>query len=451
MHRRSRRTFLKQATALGLTGVAAPLALNLSAMSEAAAQSASDYKAIVCVFLYGGNDPYNTLIPYDADRFARYAALRTDIGLARDALAGTALRPKTPHASGEYALAPSLAALKPLFDAGQLAVQLNTGPLIQPTTKAQYIAASVPLPPKLFSHNDQQAYWQALAQEGSATGWGGRLSDLFAANNGASTFTAVTAGGSTQLLAGRHVGAYRVTPQGSTRIELLGRDLYGSPECTALLRELTTASRTHLLEHQLAQTVTRSIKADTQLSAALDGVKAPGAFESPLARQLEIVARMIAARDKLSVKRQVFFVSQNGYDNHDGLRTIHPALLQELGDAMAVFQGSLGTLGVADQVTTFTASEFGRTITSNGNGSDHGWGGHHFIMGGAVRGGRFYGEHPELNIEGPGFVDHGRMLPSTSVEQLASTLGAWFGASASDLETVFPNLKGFSDKRLAFI
>ncbi|MDQ2141255.1 DUF1501 domain-containing protein [Alcaligenaceae bacterium B3P038] len=451
MHRRSRRTFLKQATALGLTGVAAPLALNLSAMSEAAAQSASDYKAIVCVFLYGGNDPYNTLVPYDAERFARYAALRTDIGLARDALAATALHPKTPHASGDYALAPSLAALKPLFDAGQLAVQLNTGPLIQPTTKAQYIAASVPLPPKLFSHNDQQAYWQALAQEGSATGWGGRLSDLFAANNGASTFTAVTAGGSTQLLAGRHVGAYRVTPQGSTRIELLSRDLYGSPECTALLRELTTASRTHLLEHQLAQTVTRSIKADTQLSAALDGVKAPGTFESPLARQLEIVARMIAARDKLSVKRQVFFVSQNGYDNHDGLRTLHPALLRELGDAMAVFQGSLGTLGVANQVTTFTASEFGRTITSNGNGSDHGWGGHHFIMGGAVRGGRFYGEHPELNIEGPGFVDHGRMLPTTSVEQLASTLGAWFGASAGDLDTVFPNLRGFSDKRLAFI
>lgn len=453
----SRREFLKQVSALGVTGVATPLALKMAATGVAAAQSAQDagsdeYKALVCVFLYGGNDCYNTVVPYDAAGHAKYFRIRTDIALARGKLDQTVLQPRAALPDGQaFALAPSLAALKPLFDRGVLAVQLNVGPLAVPTSKRDYIGGKVPMPPKLFSHNDQQSYWQGLAPEGAASGWGGRLADLFVSNGGASTFTGVTAGGSALLLAGRQVTAYRVSPAGSTPIELLQRDTYGSTACTDLLRSLITQSGPHLFEQHYAATVARSIRADTQLRAALENAQVSGDFGTPLAAQLKIVARMIAARQALGVKRQVFFVSQNGYDNHDGLNAAHPALLRELGDALAVFQQALSQLGVEDRVTTFTASEFGRTLVSNGDGSDHGWGAHHFVLGGAVRGGRFYGTHPELALEGPGFVDHGRLLPSTAVEQFGATLGTWFGASPSALGDVFPNLRNFDGRDLGFM
>lgn len=462
----ARREFLKQVSAFGVTGVAASWALELAAMGAAAAQAApdtglagaggkdykNDYKALVCVFLYGGNDPYNTVVPYDESAYRKYFSARADIALGRDKLTATALRPREALPDGQaFALAPRLAALKPLFDRGILAIQLNVGPLIVPTAKREYISGSVPLPPKLFSHNDQQSYWQALAPEGAVSGWGGRLADLYAPDQGASTFAGVTAGGSALLLAGRHVSAYRVSPDGSTPIELLQRDMYGSTACTDLLRRLIAQPGQHLFQQQHAATVARSIRADTQLRAALAGAAVTGDFSSPLAAQLKIVARMIAARQALGVKRQVFFVSQNGYDNHDGLNGTHPGLLGELGAALADFQEAIRQLGMEERVTTFTASEFGRTLTSNGDGSDHGWGAHHFVMGGAVRGGQFYGAHPDIALDGPGFVDHGRLLPTTSVEQFGATLGTWFGAQSAALDDVFPNLRHFDGRNLGFM
>ncbi|WP_447578520.1 DUF1501 domain-containing protein [Achromobacter kerstersii] len=452
-HDADRRAFLLRACALGATGAAAPLALNLAALGAAAAQSAPpSYKALVCVFLYGGNDPFNTLVPFDDAAYRAYAAARTDIALRRDTLRATALRGKAAAPGGaQFALAPALAPLAPLYDNGQMAVLLNVGPLVVPTTKAEYISARVPLPPKLFSHNDQQSYWQALAPEGASSGWGGRLTDLFASANAQRTFTGITAGGSTVLLAGHKVAGYRVGINGSTPIELLHRDMYGSSACTALLRQLITQPREHLMERELSRIAAQSIDADTRLRAALADVAVPGNFGSPLAQQLKIVARIIGARQALGARRQVFFVSQNGYDNHTGLNDTHPALLRELGQSLAVFQQALTTLGVADQVTTFTASEFGRTLGSNGNGSDHGWGSHHLVLGGAVNGGRSYGAHPEIALDGPGFVDNGRLLPTLAVDQLGASLGRWFGAGRDELRLVFPNLKHFDADGLALL
>lgn len=452
-HDADRRAFLLRACALGATGAAAPLALNLAALGAAAAQSAPpSYKALVCVFLYGGNDPFNTIVPVDDAAYRAYAAARTDIALRRDTLRATALRGKAAAPDGaQFALAPALAPLAPLYESGQMAVLLNVGPLVVPTTKAEYISARVPLPPKLFSHNDQQSYWQALAPEGAASGWGGRLTDLFASANAQRTFTGITAGGSTVLLAGHKVAGYRVGINGSTPIELLHRDMYGSSACTALLRQLITQPREHLMERELSRIAAQSIDADTRLRAALADVAVPGDFGSPLAQQLKIVARIIGARQALGARRQVFFVSQNGYDNHTGLNDTHPALLRELGQSLAVFQQALTALGVADQVTTFTASEFGRTLGSNGNGSDHGWGSHHLVLGGAVNGGRSYGTHPEIALDGPGFVDNGRLLPTLAVDQLGASLGRWFGAGREDLRLVFPNLKHFDAEALALL
>ncbi|ARP83392.1 Tat pathway signal protein [Bordetella genomosp. 8] len=464
----SRREFVRRVSVLGAAGVAGaalPLAVRLAAAGEAAAQATpsgaasrsdgkEDYKALVCVFLYGGNDPYNTVVPYDADSHERYFRTRADIALKRDKLDATVLRGSAREngAAGRvYALAPALAPLTPLFERGALAVQLNVGPMVVPTTKADYIGGRVPMPPKLFSHNDQQSYWQGLAPEGAASGWAGRLADLFAAGNGNSTFANVTAGGTALLLSGQHVSAYRVSPAGSTPIELLQRDTYGSTACTDLLRSLLTRPGPHLFQQQIAATLARSIRADTQLRAALEGVDVRGGFGTPLGAQLKIVARMIAARRSLGVKRQVFFVSQNGYDNHDGLNGTHPGLLRELGGALADFQQAIAALGMEDRVTTFTASEFGRTLVSNGDGSDHGWGGHHFVLGGAVRGGRFYGTQPEWDIKGPGYVDAGRLLPSTSVEEFGATLGAWFGADNGALDDVFPHLRNFGNRDVGFL
>ncbi|WP_251865643.1 DUF1501 domain-containing protein [Achromobacter sp. Marseille-Q4962] len=447
-----RRRFLRRACALGAAGGALPMAVNLAALGAAAAQSApaQSYKALVCVFLYGGNDPYNTLVPCDEAAYRAYARARTDIALPRQALAGTALTPEGSGGPGmQFALAPALAPLKPWFERGRMAVLLNVGPLVVPTTKAEYIGARVPLPPKLFSHNDQQSYWQALAPEGAASGWAGRLTDLFAGANAQRSFTGITAGGSTVLLAGRQVAGYRVGVQGSTRIELLQRDMYGSSDCTALLRRLITQPREHLMERELSRIAAQSIDADTRLRAALAGVAVPGDFSTPLAQQLQIVARIIAAREALGARRQVFFVSQNGYDNHTGLRDTHPALLGELGQALSAFQQAMESLGVAGQVTTFTASEFGRTLGSNGNGSDHGWGAHHFVLGGAVKGGRYYGTHPDIAVDGPGFVDNGRLLPTMAVDQFGAALGRWFGAEEDELGLVFPNLRHFDARAVA--
>ena len=225
----SRREFLKRTSALSLVGSAAPWALNLAAIGEAAAQSAGDYKALVCVFFYGGNDHGNTLVPFDAATHASYAALRSGLATPLSALGPTALAPGIALPNGrQYALAPELAALHSMFDAGRLGVLLNVGPLLGPTSKAQYTARSVPLPPKLFSHNDQQSVWQASNPEGALSGWGGRIGDLFAAGNGQSVFTAVSVAGNAVYLSGRSAVQYQVTSNGSVPISGIGNTLYGS-------------------------------------------------------------------------------------------------------------------------------------------------------------------------------------------------------------------------------
>jgi uncharacterized protein (DUF1501 family) len=449
----SRREFLKRSSALSIAGAAAPWAMNLAAMGEAAAQSADDYKALVCVFLFGGNDHGNTIIPYDAASYAEYARLRSSLALPRDTLAATLLSPSVALDGGrQFALAPTLAALKPVFDSGRLAPVMNIGPLIEPTTKAQYAARSVELPPKLFSHNDQQSVWQASLAEGATSGWGGRMGDVFMAGNGQSTFTAVSVSGNAVFLSGREVSQYQVSSAGSVAINGIGSNLYGSPAAAQALRSLITTvpSDNHLMRQAYVAVTQRSITADSSLRGALAGAAPlPTTFPATgLGGQLSMVARMIAARSQLGAKRQVFFVSLGGFDNHDLLLTAHPALLQQVGDAMAAFYQATVDLGVATNVTTFTASDFGRTLASNGDGSDHGWGSHHFVMGGAVRGQRFFGAVPALGDGGPDDVGQGRLLPTTSVDQLAGTFAAWMGLSPGQVEGVVPGIGNFGVRDL---
>jgi uncharacterized protein (DUF1501 family) len=458
MHRRA---FLKRAGAVSALGAGAPLALNLAAAGEAAAFTANDYKALVCVFLFGGNDHANTVVPYDATNHALYAKIRSQLALSRSSLAATALSPRTAQTltdNLQFALAPQLTALKSLWDSGQCAIQLNVGPLVVPTTLAQYNSAdrrANPLPPRLFSHNDQQSVWQAQGAEGTTVGWGGRLGDLALSSNTTSSLTCISAAGNSVFVSGNTVLPYQISPNGVAPIYSSIYDFYGS-SMASTMKTLITQKSSNVLENEFTAVTQRAIDLQFLVANALKPVNITTPFNidgqpNNLADQLSIVAKLIAARGTLGSKRQVFFVSIGGFDTHDGLATNHGPLMAKINEAVGQFYKATVELGVQNNVTTFTASDFGRTLAINGDGSDHGWGGHHFIVGGAVKGGQFYGTAPRVSVTTEDQVGEGRLLPSTSVEQYAATLARWFGVSDSEMPTILPRIGNFATSNVGFL
>ena len=460
----SRRAFLRRSGQLALSGTALPFALNLAAMGEAAAFEATDYKALVCVFLYGGNDYADTVVTYDDPSYNAYAAIRGGTGqaggglaLAKAALTPTLLTPTTPLPDGrQYALNPAMAGLAGLFNSGKAAVQLNVGPLVVPLTRAQYAGVdrkTYPLPPKLFSHNDQQSVWQSSGAEGATVGWGGRIGDLAVSSNGTSTFTCISTTGNAVFLSGQTALPYQVSTNGAVPVSVVKNNVYGSTVVQNTLATLLQQNRSHVLENEYNRVTARSVLTETKVSAALGaGTTLTTTFPAgnSLADQLSVVARLIGARGSLGAKRQVFFVSIGGFDLHADLMTLHPVVLGKVSDAMTAFYNATVEMGVASQVTSFTASDFGRTLASNGSGSDHGWGSHHFVVGGAVNGKAFYGSAPAVSIGNSatlaadqGHVGQGRLLPGTSVDQYAATLARWFGVADSELAGILPNLANF--------
>lgn len=460
----SRRAFLRRSMQLALAGTALPTALNLAAIGEAAAFDATDYKALVCVFLYGGNDYANTVVAYDDPTHAAYTAIRSNIALARASLTPTVLNPTAALADGrQYALHPSMTGLAGLFNGGQAAVQLNVGPLVAPLTKAQYQGSNrslYPLPPKLFSHNDQQSVWQSSSPEGSTIGWGGNVGDLAMTSNSNSLFTCISVTGNAVFLAGDSALAYQVSPGGAVKIRSTSDSYtYGSSLVKDAMLALTRQTRSNVLENEYNTVTRRAIASEVAISAGIGSGAALATgtefadinalTNNPLASQLKMVARLIAARSSLGAKRQVFFVSMGGFDLHDNLLGKHATNMQRVSDAMTAFHKTTFNLGIDQSVTAFTASDFGRTLSGNGDGSDHGWGNHHFIVGGAVKGKAFYGRAPGMgvgNTGGPDDQDHvgqGRLLPTTSVDQYAATLAKWFGVADSEMGGVLPNLSSF--------
>jgi len=459
----TRRAFLRRSGQLGLAGTALPFALNLAAMGEAAAFDASDYKALVCVFLYGGNDYANTVVTYDDASYNRYSAIRGGgagqtaggIALAKADLAATLLQPTTALAGGrQYALHPAMGGLAELFNTGKAAVQLNVGPLVVPLTRAQYNSpdrVNFPLPPKLFSHNDQQSVWQSSSPEGSTVGWGGNLGDLALSSNGNSLFTCISVTGNAVFLSGDSALSYQVSPGGAVPINGVKSNVYGSTAVRSALTALIQQGSNQVLENEYTRVTRRAIASEGQISSALATAAVGTAFPSgnTLADQLKLVARLIASRNALGNRRQVFLVSLGGFDLHDNLIAQQPVLMQRVSQAMTAFYNATLELGVADKVTAFTASDFGRTLSSNGDGSDHGWGSHHFVVGGAVKGAAFYGTPPPVSVtsttapEDQWHVGQGRLLPTTSVDQYAATLARWFGVADSELAGMLPNLRHF--------
>ncbi len=314
----------------------------------------------------------------------------------------------------------------------------------------------MPLPPKLFSHNDQQSVWQAQAPlgEGAKLGWGGRIGDLLASQNANAQFTCISAGGNAVFLSGQNVIQYQVGSSGPVAISGISGTLYGSASASAAYRSLITGASANLFENELGVITNRSITSNQLLSASLP-LASTFALPNPssnLASQLNVVARIIYARSALGANRQVFLVSLGGFDNHDFLLTQHSQQLTIANAALDAFYGWLGQMGVQNDVTIFTASDFGRTLTSNGDGSDHGWGSHHFVLGGSVLGHEIYGTFPATAFGTSVDVGQGNMVPGIAVDQYAATFARWLGVSDTDVPLVVPNVVNFGTSRyLAFL
>lgn len=462
----NRRNFLRKSIYTALGGVGLYTAMGNLKLLEAAVSrygpsAFSDYKALVCVFMFGGNDSFNMVVPRSATQYAQYAGARATLALAQ-----SNLLPLTPLAGGaasdgaSYGLqsaisgsdALGMSGLQGLFNSGKAAILGNVGTLVTPVSKAQYQAGTLPLPPQLFSHNDQQTYWQASRSDDTRKlGWGGRIADLLHdANPGANIPMALSLNFESELGRAAYSNQYVLGTGGPN---IIGELAWDRERRAAFMPMMAQGKQRYPLERGFANSFNRYVANAEALTNALEGAPALATPfpQSSLGAQLSMVARLIGVRGGLGLKRQIFFVSMGGFDHHDQLLANQPELLAELSQALTAFNAATVELGVANNVTAFTASDFGRTLSSNGDGSDHGWGAHHFVAGGAVRGGRFYGTMPKLANDGPDDAGWGQIIPTTSVDQYAATLARWFGVGESDLDLIFPNLRNFPSRNLGFM
>jgi Uncharacterized protein conserved in bacteria len=434
---------------------------SLAAMAQGTGPS--DYRALVCVYLQGGNDGHGTVIATDPSSFAAFTQARSGApGLAYPQSELLPITPRTAQSGRTFALNPSLAGLQSLFNAGRAAVIANTGTLIAPATKTQVASNSVPLPDSLFSHFDQTAAWQAIASNlgsGERVGWGGAVADAVEAMNMNSNamFTCISTAGNALFLSGQSSFQINVTPAGPVPIYGLNQPPFGLSQAANPLNSILTADETNLFAKEYEVVIKRSMQAQATLSSVMapsgqSGVADPPQYldpitnkltDNPLAASMQTVARIIAGHASLGVTRQIFYVQLGSFDTHDGQAQAHAKLLTQLGSAFEYFDGLMVNMGMSNQVTSFTISDFGRTLTSNSDGTDHGWGSHHFVVGGAVQGQDMYGQYPVVGVDQANDLGAGRLIPTTSVEQYAGTLARWFGLSDGQIRTIFPNFANF--------
>ena len=450
-----RRTFLRNLAALSSMGLASRLDF-LGVVASANAQQATDYKALVCVFMFGGNDGNNTLIPIDAAGYGQYAAVRpaaSGINLPQ-----ASLLPIQPSNVGTpFGLHPALAELQTLFDHGKMAVLANVGTLIQPISKADYNAGMRPL--SLYSHADQQAQWQSsISDRVSGTGWGGRIADKVAAFNAASGFPVVTSlDGTVLFTTGTSTSPLAIPATGSFALAGYAANAASNARFAAVQQLLALGSG-NVLVNGANKIGSQALQLSTTVNPILANASSTVAplfapLKTSTANQLFQVAKMIEARAATGARRQIFFVQLGSFDTHGDQLNRQQNLFAELSPALKAFYDATTALGVGSQVTTFTLSDFGRTLQpASGGGTDHAWGNHHFIIGDAVHGGAFYGQYPQLVLGGPNDAEsEGRWLPTTAVDQYGATLAKWFGVAPADISVAFPNLAKFATPDLGFI
>jgi uncharacterized protein (DUF1501 family) len=456
----SRRDFIRQSgCALGAAALLS--GLDQFGLVNAFAQSGTDaltgYKALVCIFLSGGNDGSNTVIPIDD--YSSYAAARNGAGLAIPQANLQVLNqlPTAQVNGSHFGFHPSMPELKDLFNQNKLAVLCNVGTLVQPLTRAQYQSnsSSNPKPYQLFSHSDQVTQQQtSVSLTQAQSGWGGRTADsLIGVNAGAALPMVVSIAGVSLFTTGQLTRPLAISDSGTSLSQVLV--LNGPDANKATLQQLRALDNDSVLVKAANDTMNQTVQTSQALSSAN-----PPALVFPntsIGRQLKQVANLISLRGTLNLNRQIFFCSLGGFDTHSIQLNTQATLLQQLSQALKAFYDATVTLGVEQQVTAFTLSDFGRTFQPAGSGaaqvgSDHGWGNHQLIMGGSVRGGDFYGKYPTLALGGPDDTDsRGRWIPTTSVDQYAATLAAWYGLSSSDIPVVFPYINRFATADLGFL
>jgi uncharacterized protein (DUF1501 family) len=426
---------------------------SLAAMSNLSAQTATDSKFLVCLFLRGGNDQSNTIIPTTASEFAIYKNTRPAISLS--ASAPLAITPDAFNGPS-LGLHPNLPFMAQLFNQGKAAIVANVGNLVVPTTKTQWNKgeATVPVPLQLFSHLDQETQWQtAYMQRVSQSGWLGRAADLLAStyNPSSSISMCMTGGRSSLMITGDKVMPYKITPTGSPKAFALNGIQYSAVAVNSL-RNIYQQGRSSYMESQVSATINRSMSSEVLVTAAQSGVKITATFPStPLGLQFYGVAKMMSSAKQLGQRRQVFYVDIDGFDFHDDLIERQANRLAELNAAIAAFYTYLQESGLWSQTVVFTGSDFGRALQSNGKGADHGWGGHQFVFGGPVRGKRVYGQWPQIALGSPDDAGQGRLIPTTSTDQYAATLASWLGVSSTDMRLVLPNIGNFASSNLGFL
>lgn len=462
----TRRQFIGQGACkgLGMAGLLSTmgtLRLFNASLSAQTLPLGNDHKALVCLFLYGGNDANNLLVPMETTAYNKYQRDRGILAIPRETLLPLTL----PEDDGrEFGFHPAMQPLQQAFNAGNMAVLCNVGTLVAPVTKAEYQSGGAALPPHLFSHNDQQVQWQTSVPDSPRkVGWGGRLADLIhSLNTGNQVSMNVSLAGTNFFQVGNEVLQYHMTPAGS--IGLSQRDEIWVPHLQqyAAMDDILGKSYGHLFEQEYASVTQRAIDSDAFLKTVLAEIpdytdRFPNSLDensqlNRVAAQLHMILRMIQARSSLGMRRQIFFAALGGFDTHDAQLEDHHALLAQLSGALADFYQATDDLGLANQVTTFTASDFNRTYNSNGKGSDHAWGGHHLVLGGAARGGRLYGDMPDLAISGPDDTGtRGSWIPTMSTDEMSATLARWFGVADADLPLVLPNIGRFSRRDVGFL
>jgi uncharacterized protein (DUF1501 family) len=436
--------------------IGAGAALAQLGILSARAQTAGDYKALVCIFMYGGNDGNNTVIPLDAAGYASYQTARGALALSWDSL----LPLVQADGSAAFGLHPALGGsngFQAMWEAGELAIVTNVGTLVHPLTKAQYQSAAGIKPQSLFSHLDQQLQWQAsLSDAPSSTGWGGRIADQLASlNTGAGIPSMVSTAGNNLFVTGRATQALTIPVSGSFGLSGFGTSAADTARLSALKALLGIDRGTDLLD--AAQDVmTGAIQSSALLNPILIATSSPASgyftgLTSSIAKQLLAVAKVIEARATIGGSRQIFLVSMGSFDTHTDEINTQNTLFGQLGPALKAFHDAMAGIGAGTSVTSFTLSDFSRTYLPNQTGgTDHAWGSNHFVAGGAVKGG-FYGTWPTLAFGGPDDVGEGRWIPTTAVDQYAATLAAWLGVSSSALATVLPNLASFMPSTLGFV
>jgi len=444
----NRRSFIKYAS-LAAAGNAA--GLRPFGLLNSMAQTTTDYKALVCVFMFGGNDGNNTLIQFDTKGYANYSTIRGPLAIPQAQLL------QLNGSATNFALNPNLPDVQALFNNKNAALVTNVGTLMQPTTRAQYLAGSL-VPTNLFSHVDQQNEWQNAAQSSATeSGWAGRIADLISGqyNLGAKIPMITSVAGDTLFCNGTSSTPVSVSPGnlgGATCSE-------GTTECAAQQETaqalLSFSSGLSLIQADNSITTNAYAYALTLADAVQSVTPLQTVFpaNNSLASQLKQIAQIIQVRAALGVSRQIFFASLGNFDTHADQLPLQSALLATLSPAIAAFYAATQELGVQNNVTTFTMSDFSRTFQPNSNtGSDHAWGSHHMVVGGAVKGGQMYGTFPDLALGGPDDSgSNGRWVPSTASVQYAATLAQWFGVSAAQMPSIFPNIGAFSSGNLGFV